>query len=78
MMLCSKLHCQKFFKLKLCSYKIRHILPVVQHITLQGYLAHKKQPPPQEPTVALCRGIYGDPRGVGVSYERGTPVAPSP
>ena len=26
------------------------------------------------PTVALCLGIYGDPVGVGVSYERGTPV----
>ena len=26
------------------------------------------------PTVALCIGTYGDPRGVGVYYERGTPV----
>jgi hypothetical protein len=26
--------------------------------------------------VALCLGSYGDPRGVGVSYERGTPEAP--
>jgi len=24
--------------------------------------------------VALCLGTYGDPWGVGVSYERGTPV----
>ena len=31
-------------------------------------------PPPQDPTVALCPGTCGDPRGVGVSYERGTPV----
>ena len=30
--------------------------------------------PPQDPTVALCLGTYGSPRGVGVSYERGTPV----
>ena len=27
------------------------------------------------PTIALRLGTYGDPRGVGVSYERGTPVA---
>ena len=33
-----------------------------------------KMPLPQEPTVALCLGTYGDSRGVGVSYERGTPV----
>ena len=25
------------------------------------------------PAVALCLGPFGDPRGVGVSYERGTP-----
>ena len=25
--------------------------------------------------MALCLGTYGDPRGAGVSYERGTPVA---
>ena len=34
----------------------------------------KKTLPPQEPTGALCLGTYGDPREVGVSYERGTPV----
>ena len=31
-------------------------------------------PTPSDPTVAPCLGTYGDPRGVGVSYERGTPV----
>ena len=43
---------------------------------LQGYLAHKKLPPHRtlQYVVGLCRGSYGDPRGVGVSYERGTPV----
>ena len=43
---------------------------------VQGYLTHKNPPPPQDPTAALCLGTYGDPdpRGVGVSYERGTPV----
>ena len=41
---------------------------------LQGYLAHKKQSPPYDPAVGLCLGTYGDPRRVGVSYERGTPV----
>jgi hypothetical protein len=30
--------------------------------------------PPVDPAVALCLGTYGDPRGVSVSYERGTPV----
>ena len=41
---------------------------------VQGYLAHKNPPPPQNPTVALYLGTYGGPRGVGVSYERGTHV----
>jgi hypothetical protein len=31
--------------------------------------------PSEDPTVALFLRIYGEPRGVGVSYERGTPVA---
>ena len=34
-------------------------------------------PPPWDPAVALCPGTYGDPRGVGVSYKRSTPVEPS-
>ena len=42
--------------------------------SLQGYLAHKTPPPPKDPTGGLCPGTYGDPRGVGVSYERGTPL----
>ena len=33
--------------------------------------------PPVGPTVALCLGTYGDPRGVSVSYEQGTPVGVS-
>ena len=40
----------------------------------QGYLAHKKHPPPKDTTVALCLGTYDGPKGVGVSYERGTLV----
>ena len=28
----------------------------------------------QDPSVALCIGTYDVPTGVGVSYERGTPV----
>jgi len=31
-------------------------------------------PPPWDPTVALCLGTYGDPRGVGVPDERDIPV----
>ena len=27
--------------------------------------------------MTLCLGTYGDPRGMGVSYERGTPVGGS-
>ena len=41
---------------------------------LQGYLAYKNPPPPEDPSVALCLGNFGDPRGVGVFYERGTLV----
>ena len=33
---------------------------------LQGYLAHKKTLPPSDPTVGLCLGSYGGPRGKGV------------
>ena len=33
---------------------------------VQGYLAHKKTPPPYDPTVTLCLGHYGVPGGVGV------------
>ena len=29
---------------------------------------------PEDPAVALGLGTYGDPRGLGVSYERGAPV----
>ena len=32
--------------------------------------------PPKDPTVALCLGTYGDPRGVGVSYGRSTLANP--
>jgi hypothetical protein len=48
-------------------------------LRIQRYFAHKKQPPPQDPTVAqrLCPGTYGDPGAVAVSYERGTPVLSS-
>ena len=43
---------------------------------MQGYPAHKKQPPPHDPTVGLCLGPYGGPGEVGVSCERGTPAGP--
>ena len=45
---------------------------------LQRYLAHENNPPPYDPTVARCLGTYVDPRGVRVSYARGTPVDESP
>ena len=34
----------------------------------------RKNAPPYDPTVGLCLGPYGGPRGVAVSYKRGTPV----
>jgi len=40
---------------------------------IQGYIAHNKHFLPQDPAVALCLGTYGDPMGMGISYERGTP-----
>ena len=30
---------------------------------LQGYLAYEKPPHPEDPTVGLCLGPYGGPRG---------------
>ena len=51
---------------------MRQTLAGVPHQTIRGYLAHKKHPPPQDPTVGLCLGTYGDPVGLGVCYERGT------
>jgi len=54
------------------GFKGLHRVGHVHHI--QGYLAHKNPLPPQDPTVALCLGTYGSPRGGAVSYERGTPV----
>ena len=31
-------------------------------------------PPPQDPAVAPCLGIHGEPKEAGVSYERGNLV----
>ena len=39
-----------------------------------GLPRSQETPPPEDPTVALCLGTYGDPLGVGVSYERSTPA----
>ena len=39
---------------------------------LQGYVAHKKNIPTQDPTVGLCLGSYGGPRGVSFFYRRST------
>ena len=37
----------------------------------KGVLCSSETTPPQDPTVALCLGTYGGPRGLVVSYERG-------
>ena len=34
-------------------------------VIIQGYLAHKKLPPPKSPTVGLCLGPNGGARGGG-------------
>jgi len=36
--------------------------------------SYGRRTPVEDPAVGLCLGPYGGPRGVGVSYERGTPV----
>jgi len=41
---------------------------------LQGYIAHKKQPPPRTYIRTMSRAIWWPYGGGGVSYERGTPV----
>jgi len=41
----------------------------------KGVPRSKETAPPQDPTVGLCLGPHGSPRGGAVSYERGTPVA---
>jgi len=46
-------------------------------MSLTGVLRSYETPPPYDPTVALCLGTFGDPRGVGVSDERGTPLTVS-
>ena len=42
-----------------------------------GVPRSKEKTLPEGPTAALCLGTCGDPRGGGVSYERGTPVEKS-
>ena len=42
------------------------ILPPGGMRALQGYLAHKNPPPPQDPTVGLYLGPYDGPWGGGV------------
>ena len=41
---------------------------------LQGYLAHKKPPPPRTLLQAYAQGARGVLEGWAVSYGRGTPV----
>ena len=41
---------------------------------LQGYLAHKKTPPPQGPPQEPMQGPTVGYYGLAVSYKRGTPV----
>ena len=43
-----------------------------------GVPRSKETSPPLDPTVGLRLGPYGGPRGVGVSYERGTRVVRAP
>ena len=43
-------------------------------LRVQGYLAHKNNLPPYDPTVALCLGLYGGPRGGGRFLMREVPL----
>jgi hypothetical protein len=51
-------------------------VPFFKPFARRGVPRSSELPHPQEPTVALFLGTYGDPRGVGISCERGTPVLP--
>ena len=52
-----------------------HFSEVGAHnLTAYGFTSLMRTPLLCDPTVAICLGTYGDPREVGVSYERGTPV----
>ena len=46
--------------------------------TLQECLAHKKQPPPKDPSVGLNLGSYAGPRGVGLFLISGVPLYSPP
>ena len=58
----------------LANGHVQHRRKIMTRRWLQGYLAHKKHPPPlgppQVPRHIATVGSYGE----GVSYERGTPV----
>ena len=49
----------------------------VSQVELQGYVAHDKHPTPEHHHRTLGIGLQWGPRGLGVSYERGTPVRSS-
>jgi hypothetical protein len=53
----------------ICSSVIRMRLKAYR-----GNSRMRNRPPPWDPTVGPCLGPHGDPRRVGVSFERGTPV----
>ena len=48
-------------------------VPLGLGVGVQGTLAARGKRR-VNPTVDICLGTYGDPMGVGFSYERGTPV----
>ena len=48
-----------------------------KHLTLQGYLAHKKHPPPGILQQDYTLGHMVVVGGGALFYERGTPVAPA-
>ena len=61
------------------SLSIRALLGTASHFC-EGVVLRLRTAPaasPQDPTVGLCLVPYGGPRGVGVSYEGGTPVTPN-
>ena len=56
-------------------YGYSTVLAVIKVTLFRGTSLIRSTPPVQDPTVSLCLGTYGEPTGLGVSYEQGTPAA---
>ena len=57
-----------------CRFLIIHCLFRSHAFDYRGASLIRQYAPSQDPSVGLCLGPYGGPRGWAVSYERGTPA----